>query len=114
MAKRKETAAMIRQDAGTLKNANNPLPEMLRLLESLQYEKEDAAYQKAEQMAGQYVASLKQLAPDKLATKKDEARGVRDNLKYLARFKVIPETYGPKVEIEKIILDQGWDKKPQR
>jgi hypothetical protein len=37
MAKRKEIAASIRQDATTLQNAGNSLPEMLRLMESLAY-----------------------------------------------------------------------------
>jgi prepilin-type processing-associated H-X9-DG protein len=111
MAKRKEIAASIRKDAATLKNANDPLPEMLRLMESLVYEKDEPTSQTAAQMAGQYVASLKALPADKLAAKKDEARRVRDVFKYLARFKIVPDTFAPKAEIEQIIKGQGWDKK---
>jgi prepilin-type processing-associated H-X9-DG protein len=111
MAKRKEIAASIRKDAATLKNANDPLPEMLRLMESLVYEKDEPTSQKTDQMAGQYVASLKALPADKLAAKKDEARRVRDVFKYLARFKIVPDTFAPKAEIEQIIKGQGWDKK---
>lgn len=111
MAKRKEIAASIRQDAGHLKNPANPVPEMLRLLESLEYEQDAPTFQKAEQMANQYVAGLKQLSTDKLAGKKDEVKQLNDVFKWLAKNKFIPATFGPKVEIEKMIKEQGWDKK---
>jgi hypothetical protein len=75
------------------------------------YEKDEPTSQTAAQMAGQYVASLKALPADKLAAKKDEARRVRDVFKYLARFKIVPDTFAPKAEIEQIIKGQGWDKK---
>jgi hypothetical protein len=110
-AKRKQIAASIRQDAATLENAANPLPQMLRLMESLIYEKEDGAFQKSEQMAEQYVARLKDLPADQLARKRDEVRNLRDIYRYLARFNLIPATFGPKVQIEQIIKDQNWDKK---
>ncbi len=111
MAKRKEIAASIRQDAGHLKNPANPLPEMLRLLESLVYEQDAPTFQKVEQMAGQYVAGLKQLSTDKLGGKKDEVKQLNDVFKWLAKNKFIPATFGPKAEIEKMIKEQGWDKK---
>jgi len=112
MAKRKELAAAIRQDAATLKNANDPLPEMLRLMESLVYERDEPTSQTAAQMAGQYVASLKALPADKLTAKKDEARRVRDVFRYLTRFKIYPDPFAPKAEIEQLIKDQGWDRRP--
>jgi len=111
MAKRKEIAATLRTDADKLANPANPLPQMLRLAESLYYEKDEAAYQKVEQMAGQYVAGVKQLPADKLASKKDEVRHLRDAFRYLAKFKVVPDTFEPKVQIEQLIKDQNWDKK---
>ena len=111
LAKRKEIAASIRQDASKLKNAGDPLPEMLRLMESLVYEKEEAAMQKAEQMAVQYVDSLKKLPAEKLGSKRDEVRNMRDTFRYLAKSKIIPDSFDPKVALEQIIKDQGWDKK---
>ena len=111
LAKRKEIAASIRQDASKLKNAGDPLPEMLRLMESLVYEKEEAAMQKAEQMAVQYVDSLKKLPAEKLGSKRDEVRNMRDTFRYLAKSKIIPDSFNPKVALEQIIKDQGWDKK---
>ena len=111
LAKRKEIAASIRQVASMLKNAGDPLPEMLRLMESLVYEKEEAAMQKAEQMAVQYVDSLKKLPAEKLGSKRDEVRNMRDTFRYLAKSKIIPDSFDPKVALEQIIKDQGWDKK---
>src|SRR5579872_4161218 len=43
MAKRAEIAASLREQAEKLKDPNNPVPEMLRLAESLVYERDDAA-----------------------------------------------------------------------
>jgi len=111
MAKRKEIAAAIRQDADNLKDTGNPLPEMLRLMESLVYEMDKPAFTKVERMAGQYVESLKQLPADKLAPKKDEAKGVSSAFNYLAKFKLIPADFAPKAALEQLIKDQGWDKK---
>ena len=111
MAKRKEIAAMIRQDAATLKDPANPVPEMLRLAESLVYENDADAAKRAEQLAGEYWADLLQLPPDKLAAKKDEVKHLRDVCKYLARFNVIAEDAEPKVKVEQFIKEHNWDKK---
>ena len=112
MAKRREIAATLRQEAGSLKNASNPLPELLRLMESLSYEKDSATVQTVETMAAQYVAGLKQLPADRLTGKKDEARHVRDAFKYLARWKILPASFSPFEGLQQIIQAQGWDKKP--
>ena len=110
-AKRQEIAASIRQDAEKLKDPAHPLPELLRLAESLVYAKDDATFQKVQQMAGQYVADLKQLPADRLGSKKDEVKHVRDAFKFLARFQVVPANFEPKVQIDQIVKDQNWDKK---
>jgi hypothetical protein len=111
MAKRAEIAAMLRQDAEKLKDPANPVPEMLRLAESLVYERDDAAAQRAKELADQYLAQLQQLSPDKLAAKKDELKHLRDVTKYLARFDVIPDDAEPKVQLEQIVKEHNWDKK---
>jgi hypothetical protein len=110
LAKRKEIAATIREDAAKLANPANPIPEMMRWMESLVYEAEPSALKKVEQMASAYVASLKALPPEKLQGKRDEARSVRDAFRYLVRAKAITNEFGPKVELENLIRDQGWDK----
>jgi hypothetical protein len=111
MAKRKEIAATIREKAATLKNAANPLPEMMRLLESLTYEKDEATIKTVETMSANYVAGVKALAADKIAAKKDEVKNVNNAFKYLIKFKSLAADFGPAVEIEKLIKEQGWDKK---
>lgn len=111
MAKRKEIAATVRADAEKLRNPANPLPEMLRLMESLQYEADPAAVKRVEEMASQYVANLKALPADKLNAKRDEARSVRDAFRYLVRWKALPDTFAPKVALDGLIKEQGWDKR---
>ena len=110
-AKRQEIAASIRQDAEKLKNPSNPVPEMLRLAESLVYDNDADTVQRAQQLAGQYWAELEQLPPDKLAAKKDEVKHLRDVCKYLAHFNIIPDDAEPKVKLEDLIKEHNWDKK---
>jgi hypothetical protein len=111
MAKRQELAAMIRQDAEKLKNPSNPVPEMLRLAESLVYDNNADAAERARQLASQYWAELEQLPADKLAARKDEVKHLRGVCKYLARFKIIPEDAEVKVKLEALIKENNWDKK---
>lgn len=113
LAKRKEIAATLRQDAAKLQNPDKPMPELLRLLESLVYEKDEATLQTVEQMATRYADGLKSLPADKLAARKDEARQLRDVFNYLVGGKILPGTFPPKASIEQLIKDQGWDKKPK-
>jgi hypothetical protein len=108
-AKRKEIAASIRKDAEGLKAAKNPLPEMLRQAESLVYDKDEATWRRVQELAGQYVAALKK--EENLAAKKDEVKHVRDVFNYLARTRLIPGTFEPKVEVDRIVKEQNWDKK---
>ncbi|HEY9175004.1 MAG TPA: DUF1080 domain-containing protein, partial [Verrucomicrobiae bacterium] len=110
MAKRKEIAATIRADAAQLKNAANPQPEMLRLMESLIYEKDDATLRQVEQMNTEYVAALKQLPADKLQAKRGEITQMRDTFRYLTRWNILPANYGPKAAIDQLIADQNWER----
>jgi hypothetical protein len=110
-AKRKEIAALLRQQATQLANPTNPVPEMLRLAESLVYEQDEEASQKAAQMAAQYLTELQQLPADKLAAKKDEIRHLRDVCKYLVKFNIMPADFEPKAQLEQIIKEHNWDKK---
>jgi hypothetical protein len=111
MAKRKEIAALLRQQAAQLKDPASPVPEMLRLAESLVYENDEATSHQAEQMAAQYIADLQQLPADKLAAKKDGAKHLRDVCRYLVKFKIVPADFKAKAQLEQIIKDNNWDKK---
>jgi hypothetical protein len=108
--KRAAIAAGLRADAEKLKNPAAPVPEMLRLAESLVYERDEQAMQRAADLAQQYLTNLQQLSPEKLAAKKDEVKHLRDVGAYLARFGVIAEDAEPKVQLEQIIKQQNWDK----
>jgi hypothetical protein len=110
-AKRAEIAALIRKDAPSRKDSANPVPEMLRLTESLVYEQDEATAEQAQQLARQYLASLQKLSPAALAAKKDEILHLRDITKYLIRFNIIPADAEPAAELDQIIKAQNWDKK---
>src|SRR6185436_17824671 len=109
--KRKELAASIRQDAAKLKDSSNPVPQMLRLMESLEYDKDEATLQQVQQMAETYVAGVKKLTVDKLTAKKGEITHVGSAFKFLAKFKIVPADFGRNVELDKIVKEQRWDKK---
>lgn len=111
MAKRAEIAAKLRKEAEGLKSDSNPLPEMLMLAESLVYEQDSAAMDRAGFLAEQYIQGIQQLTPEKLAAKKDEIKHLRDVARYLAKFGIIPNDAEPKQILEKIIKDNNWDKK---
>lgn len=111
MAKRKEIADMIRKDADTLKNPSKPMAEMLRLAESLVYEYDDEAAQRAQELAHSYLENLKTLSPDQLNAKKDEIKHLRNVCSYLAKFNIIPDDAEPKVQIDEIVKAHNWDKK---
>lgn len=110
-AKRAEIAAAIRADAATLKDAHNPVPEMLRLFESLVYADDAAARQRATELAETHLARLKALPADQLAGKRDEVRHLNDVFRYLARHKIVPDNFAPKLAVEELIRTQGWDKR---
>lgn len=110
MAKRKQIAAEIRQDAEHLKNEANPVPEMLRLLESLVYEKDEVTVQKVNEMASQYVERVRGLAADQLGAKKEEVKQVNHAFEYLMKCGILPKDFGPKAEITKLIKERHWDK----
>jgi hypothetical protein len=111
LAKRQEIAASIRADAATLKNADNPVPEMLRLFESLVYAADATARQRATELATAYLAGLKTLPAEKLTAKRDEVRYLNDVFRYLARHKIVPQDFAPKAALEQLIREHGWDKK---
>jgi hypothetical protein len=110
-AKRKEIAAQIRADAAGMSNPQNPVPQMLRWLESLAYDRDEAVFAKVDQMAQQYVQGLKSLSADQLAGRKDQAKQVENALGYGVRFKILPAAYPPQVALLQIIKEQKWDKK---
>lgn len=107
MAKRKEIAAGIRADAARLKD--NPREEMLRLAESLVYEKDARVSAQVQQMAERYATSLKSLSGPELESRKDEITNVLRAFRYLAKWNFIPASFGPISVLDRIEKAQGWD-----
>lgn len=114
MAKRKEIAANIREDAANLDDGNSPLPQMLRYMESLVYEKNEDAEAKVKELGRSYVASLKALEDEKLQGKKDEVKSVSGNFKYLAKFNILPASFETASALDEMIKAQGWDKEKKK
>lgn len=110
-AKRQEIAAGIRQDAASLKNPSNPLPQLLRLMESLVYETDAPTTREVEALAKQYVEATQGLPAAELSGKKDEVKNLAGAFSYLTRFHRLPNDFPPKLAIDQLIKDQGWDKK---
>jgi len=106
-AKRKEIATAIRSDAAKLKG--NSTVEMLRLAESLVYEKDPTAQEQVEQMANRYADGLKPLSPDQLEGRKDEIPTVMRAFRYLAKWNILPASFAPLSELTRIEKAQGWD-----
>lgn len=108
LAKRKQIAADIRQDAAQL---SQPVPKMLRLFESLEYDNDATAEKEAMGLADQYVKGLRELPAAKLAGEKDEARHVDSAFQFLTRFKVLSTDFPARTELENLIKEQRWDKR---
>lgn len=106
-AKRKETAATIRADAAKL--AAGSTAHLLRLAESLVYEKEPSTTREVEQLFERYAAGVKPLPAVELEPKKAEINSVLRALRYLAKFNVVAANFGPLATLAEIEKKQGWD-----
>lgn len=108
-AKRKEIAAMVRESAAKLPDQS--LEQTLRLVESLVYEKTDAAYADVEQRLLAFATAVKAVPAEKLNSKRDPVRSALFACQYLARFKVLDNTDPALVELLAIAKAHGWDKR---
>jgi hypothetical protein len=106
-AKRKEIAAAIRSEAAKLETDSTA--KMLRLAESLVYERDAAVQAQVEQMAERYAGSLKSLSPEETEKRKGEIRNATRALKYLAKIGVLSSSFGPTAALDRIEKAQGWD-----
>ena len=80
-------------------------------MESLEYEKDETTLHQVENLAGDYVRSLKEMPADKIRSRKEEAKRVNSAFNFLAKFNLVPSSFAPKAEIEGLIKEQMWDKK---
>jgi len=110
-AKREQIAAMIRADAEKLADPANPVPQMLRLAESLVYEIDEDTGKKCSQLGKEYMANLQQLPAAQLEAKKNEIKHMRDICKWAIKFGLMPADSEAEALFEQIIKDHNWDQK---
>jgi hypothetical protein len=60
------------------------------------------------------VASLKRLEGRELQGKKDQVKQLNDVFKYLLKWKVVSAPFGPQVALQRMIEEQGWNKRNGR
>ena len=84
---------------------------MLRLAESLTYEKQPATARRVDTLATAYLSSLKSLPAADLENKRREIENVTRAFQYLARYDFVAKDYAALAALERIIKSQGWDQK---
>jgi hypothetical protein len=103
-AKRAQIAADIRADATT----RSGLDKMLRLLESLHYAHDTAAWGEVQTLAQSYLQTLAQATPSQLDDQRGELTKVFKAFKYSQSFKRIPAEDSTATELRAIMDAQGW------
>ncbi len=106
-AKRTETAAGIRAHAATLDGRS----QMMRYLESLAYEVDEATLTLLAPMIAEEVATIEALAPDAMEANKRQIMEFERALNYLARFNAVPEDLPARATINALVEAQGWNKR---
>jgi hypothetical protein len=105
--KRAEIAKGIREDAAELDGQ----AKMLRQLESLCYADDQAARSSALSLLDAFVSDAKGAPDTKIESKKSDILKVTKALRYLTKFKMLPEDIVAKKELEDIVKARGWEKK---
>jgi hypothetical protein len=108
--KRREIADSIRQRAQSLQDPANPLPQLLLLLESLQYDSHEPTRQQVERTTADYVNTLVTLPADQQARRKDDAKQLHQALEFLVKFNNLPAAFPPRTALDQLIRSLGWDK----
>lgn len=105
--KRAEIAKGIREDAAKLEGQ----AKMLRLLESLCYADDGDARHTGVLMLGAFATDAKNTPEAKIESKKDNILNVTKALRYLTKFKILPEDIAAKKDLEGIVKAREWEKK---
>ena len=82
-----------------------------RMLEIIGYDKADAYMKPAAELADAYLAELAGLDKQKLQDRKGEVISLRNACNVLTRNKVVPEDFKLKAELQRIISENGFEKK---
>lgn len=106
VAKRAELAAKVREEA---KGISNDVAKARKLLESLTYEVQPKALAEATKLASGYLATI--TTAKKAEDQKGTIMGLRSDLTYMVRFKILPADFAPKVQADKLVKEYKLDKK---
>ncbi len=106
-AKRQAIAADIRADAAKLQGNE----QLLRLMESLCYEKEATTQSQVEAQLTTLAQEMKATPADKLEARKGDILRFHNALQYLAKFTILPADFTPTQTLAGIVKDQEWEKK---
>lgn len=109
MALRQKTAAKLFEAANPADP--NKAAALGRVLEVISYDKADAYMKVAGDLTDSYLKELAGLDKQKLQDRKDEIVGVRKACDVLARNKVVPEDFKLRAELQRIISENGLEKK---
>ena len=109
MALRRETAAKLYARANPADP--NKAAALHRLLEVISYEKTEPRINEIKTIANAYLAELGGMDKQKLEGRKGEIIGLRNAFNVLIRNKVLPENCTLRAGLQKIINEQGFEKK---
>lgn len=109
-AQRKQIAAKIRADADRLQDAQDPLPGLLRWMESLIYESDEITLQRVARRTTDYLKAMKQIDAERLPAKKAELLSLDKAFRYLNRAHVLPPEFKAKADLETLLKAQHWNK----
>ena len=111
-----DVMALRQKTAVTLFAAANPADAnkaaaLGRLLEVVSYDKSETYMKPTLELADAYLKDLAGLDKQKLQDRKGEIIGLRNNCNVLTRNQVVPEEFRLKAELQRIISENGFEKK---
>lgn len=106
-AKKKQIANGIRSEAAKKQGR----AKLLGMMESLCYDQDAATQKEVEGQIAAWIAEVQKTPAAGMEAKKGEVMQMFNAVKYLTRFKFLPEGFMAKPELEKIIKANEWDKK---
>ena len=109
MALRQKTAAKLFESANP--SDADKAAALGRLLEVISYDKAEAYMKAVTDVSDAYLKDLAGLDKQKLQDRKGEIIGLRNNCNVLTRNKVVPEDCKLKAELQRIISENGLEKK---
>ncbi|MBL9200721.1 MAG: DUF1080 domain-containing protein [Opitutaceae bacterium] len=112
LAKRRSIAAGIRSAAAQL--PRDSVAELLRLAESLVYEKDAATAQRVDLLANAYVQTLRTQPAAELERQRGEIESTRRAFVYLERHGFVAKDHPALAGLNRIVSAQGWDQQKKK